>query len=61
MKFFEFGPVIQMSKDFLSRALASGGPHVWWSKTIYAILEEGVIGNIHIKLFLFWTSGSDVI
>ena len=35
-----------------------GGPPVWWSKTIYAILKEGIIGNICVKLFEIWTSGS---
>ena len=48
-------------KDCLSGALAydvkqqnkiwsSGGPTVWWSGTIYVILKEGKIGNIHVKL-----------
>ena len=44
-------------KDFLSRAL-HGRPPVWWSRTIYAILEEGIVGNIHVKLFEIRTSGS---
>ena len=43
-------------KDFLSRALS--GPPVQWSGTIYTILEEGIMGNIHVKLFEIWTSGS---
>ena len=38
--------------------LSSGGPPVQWSKTIYAILEEGIMGNIHEKLYEIWTSGS---
>ena len=29
---------------------SSGGPRVQWSKTIYAIVKEGIIGNIHVKL-----------
>ena len=33
-------------------------PPVWWSGTIYAILKEGIIGNIHVKLFEIWTRGS---
>ena len=37
---------------------SSGSPFVWWSRTIYAILKEGTIGNIHVKLFEIWTSGS---
>ena len=28
---------------------SSGGPTVQWSGTIYAILEEGIMGNIHMK------------
>ena len=37
---------------------SSGGPPAHWSGTIYAILKEGIIGNIHVKLFEIWTSGS---
>ena len=37
---------------------SSGGPPVHWSGTIYAILKEGIIENIHVKLFEIWTSGS---
>ena len=29
--------------------------------TIYAILKAGIMGNIHVKLYEIWTSGSDVI
>ena len=36
-------------KDFLSRALA--GPLFWQRGTICAILVEGIMGNIPIKLF----------
>ena len=36
---------------------SSGGPPVQWSGTIYAILKEGIIGIIHVKLFEIWTSG----
>ena len=38
-----------------------GGPPDHWSGTIYAILEEGSMGNTrnsHLKLFQIWTSGS---
>ena len=28
------------------------------SGTIYAILKEGIMGNIHLKLYEIWTSGS---
>ena len=34
------------------------GPPVGWSVNIYAISEEGYMGNIHVKLFEIWTSGS---
>ena len=34
------------------------GPPVRWSRTINAILKEGIIGNIHVKLYEIRTSGS---
>ena len=37
---------------------SSGGPPVQWSGTIYAILKEGIMGNIHKKLFQILNSGS---
>ena len=37
---------------------SSGDLPVQWSKTIYAILKEGIIGNIHVKLYEIRTSGS---
>ena len=33
------------------RIWSSGSPPVQWSGTIYVILEEGIIRNIHVKLF----------
>ena len=36
----------------------SGGPVVQWNDTIYAILKEGIMGNIHVKLYELWTGGS---
>ena len=36
-----------MFKRFL--IWSSGGPPVWWSKTIYAIVKEGIMGNIQVK------------
>ena len=42
-------------KDFF---FSSGGPPVQWSGTIYAILKEGIMGNMHVKLYEIWTSGS---
>ena len=29
----------------------SSSPPVWWSRTIYVILKEGIIGNIHVRLY----------
>ena len=34
------------------------GPPVQWRGTIYAILKEGIMGNIHVKLYEIRTSGS---
>ena len=36
----------------------SGDPPVQWSGTFYAILIEGFVGNIHVKLYEIRTSGS---
>ena len=49
--YFEFGPVVQeMSfKRFL--IYSSGRPCVQQSRTIYAILVEGIMRDIHVKLF----------
>ena len=41
---------------------SSGGPFVQRSRTICAILVDGIKRNNSVKLFLIWTSGSgDVI
>ena len=37
---------------------SSDGPPVQLSETIYAILKEGIMGNIHVKLYEIRTSGS---
>ena len=37
---------------------SSGGPPVQWNGTIYAILKEGIMGNIYVKLHEIRTSGS---
>ena len=37
---------------------SSGGPLVQWSETIYATLKEGIMGDIHVKLYEILTSGS---
>ena len=51
-KYFEFGSVVQKEMSF-KRVLiwSSGDPPVQWSETIYAILKEGIMGNIHVKLY----------
>ena len=36
---------------------SSGDPPIQWSGTIYAILKEGFMGNIHVKLYEIRTSG----
>ena len=42
-------------KDFLSSALVA---LLLGSKSICAILKEGIMGNIHVKLYEIWTCGS---
>ena len=37
---------------------SSGGRPVRWSKIIYAILKEVIMGNFHVELYGIWTSGS---
>ena len=38
--------------------LNSGDPPVQWSRTIYAILKEGSMGNIYVMLYEIRISGS---
>ena len=61
--YFKFGPVVQEDMSFKRFLIwSSGGPPVQWSRTIYAILKEGIMANIHVKLYEIWTSGlGDVI
>ena len=43
---FKFGQVVQEEMSFKRFLISSsGGPFVLWSKTIYAILVEGLIRN----------------
>ena len=53
MNLFRIGPVVQeiLFKSFL--IWSSGRPFVQWSGTIYAILKEGIMGNIHVKYLKF--------
>ena len=37
---------------------SSIGPSVRWSVTICAILKDGIIGSICVKLYEIWTSDS---
>ena len=37
---------------------SSDSPPGQWSLTIYAILKEGIMENINVKLSEIWTSGS---
>ena len=59
MKLFGFGLVVQeMSfKRFL--IWSSRSPPIQWSGTIWdrAILKEGIMGHIHVKLYKIWTCG----
>ena len=49
---FEFEQVVQEEKLFKRFLIwSSGGPPVQWSGPIYAILKEGIMGNIHVKLY----------
>ena len=53
--FFEFGPVTQEMSFKRFIIWSSGSPPVWWSGTIYALWKEGIIGKIHVKLYVhFW-------
>ena len=52
------GPVVQEMLFKRSLILSSGGHPVQWSRTIYAILKDGIMGNIHMKFYEIWTCGS---
>ena len=47
--YFKFGPVVKemLFKDFFY----FNQPFVQMSRTICTILVEGIMGNIHVKLF----------
>ena len=36
---------------------SSGSPSVHWRGTICAILKEGIMRTIHVKLYEVWISG----
>ena len=52
-KFFEL--ILNLEEMSFLRFLtwSSGGSPVQWSGSIYIILTEGILGNIHPKLFKF--------
>ena len=57
--YIEFAPVVEEEMLFERFLIwSSGSPPVWWSRTIYAILKEGIMG-FHVKLYEIWTSGSE--
>ena len=39
---------------------SSGGPPVQLSKTIYAILKKGIMGNIYVQFFVLFTFYSEL-
>ena len=50
INYFEFGPVVQEERLFkIFLIWSSGGPPVQWSRTVCAVLKEGIMGNIHVK------------
>ena len=52
------GSVVQEEMTFKRFLIwTSGRPPAWWSGTIFAILKEGTMGNIHVKLYEVWISG----
>ena len=57
VNYIEVGSDEMSYKRFL--VWSSAGPPVQWSETIYAILKEGIIGNIYVKLYEIWTSSSE--
>ena len=56
---FNFWSVVQEEMSSIRFLIwSSGCPPDRWSGTIYAILEEGIMGNIHVKLYELWICGS---
>ena len=43
--------------DLDQRFRSSDIPPVQWSRTIYAILKEGIMGNVHVKKYEIMTIG----
>ena len=60
VNYFEFGSEVQEKMSFKRFLIwSSGDPPDQWSGTIYAILKEGIMGNIHVRLYEIWTSVSE--
>ena len=58
---FKLGSVVEEEMSFKSFIIwGSGGPPVQWSRTIYAMLKEAIMGNIHVMLYEIRISGSGV-
>ena len=62
--FFNLDKWFRRKGNFFKKNLiwSSGSPSVLWNNTICAIMKEGIMGNIHVKLSEIWTSclGGDV-
>ena len=55
----KIGSVVQVEMSFKRIPIWSlGGPPVQWSEPFMQILEEGIMGNIYVKLYVILTSGS---
>ena len=51
--YLKFGAEVQEEMLFIRFLIwSSGGPPVQWSGTIYAILKEGILGNIIFLIFI---------
>ena len=55
---FEFRSVVKEMSFKKILIWSFGSPPVWCSRTIYVILKDGIMENIHVKLYGIWTSGS---
>ena len=54
----QFCEIILNLGQWLRRCRLKGFLSVWLSGTIYEILKEGIMGNIHVRLYENRTSGS---
>ena len=49
--------IFDLGKQFRFYIWGSGGHFVWWSRTVWVFVVEGLMRNICVKLFLIWASG----